>query len=163
LGFGGDVTVVQITSFGIDAFVEKLEGVTGRIGFATPALWTIVQDMQRVEEQVFLSQGRRGGGSWKFLSPEYRARKERQGESPLILIATGDLMESVTESEGRYSDVVVTNNIIVFGTSHPGAATQQFGDTSRNIPARPFLLRFTEYDRARWRRILLDYFLETTE
>lgn len=108
----------------------------------------VLPDMERIEYQVFKSQGRRGGGSWQFLSPETIATKVRKGESPLINIATGTLLTSVSEGAGfgndaPYSIREVTPTMLRFGSSAPGAKQSQ--------KHRPFL-RWTQFDAARWAR-----------
>lgn len=107
----------------------------------------VIPDMERIEHQVFNSQGRRGGGSWKFLSQETIDTKAREGLDPRINIATGAMMLSVTEGS-EFGDVPyavreVTPTGVKFGTTAPGAAqSQQY---------RVFL-RWTHFDTARWAR-----------
>lgn len=108
----------------------------------------VIPDMERIEYQLFKSQGRRGGGSWKFLSQETIDTKVRKGESPLINVATGAMLTSVSEGSGfagkpAFAVREVTPTWIKFGTTAPGSAqSQQF---------RPFL-RWTRFDVARWAR-----------
>lgn len=118
----------------------------------------VLPDMERVELELFRSQGRRGGGSWKFLSPETINAKARKGQNPLINIATGEMLRSLSDPEGQLSGLgggksgnairEVYPNMIRFGTSAPGAAESQ---TYRPI------IRFTKFDRARWARWFVRY------
>lgn len=113
----------------------------------------VIPDMERIEYQMFKSQGRRGGGSWKFLLPETIEAKVRKGQSPLINVATGALLTSVSEGYGfeakpEYAVRDVTPLYVKFGTFAPGAAQSQ--------KFRPFL-RFTKFDRARWARWFVVY------
>jgi len=112
----------------------------------------VIPDVERIEYQMFKSQGRRGGGSWRFLQPETIAAKVRKGESPMINIATGALLTSVSEGSGfdkpEYAIREVTPAMLRFGSSAPGAAESQ--------RERPFL-RFTHFDRARWARWFVQY------
>lgn len=149
------MTVVVIETLGIPVLQRKLRGMAERSEDVAPAFEIIATDIYRIEEQVFLSQGRRGGGSWQFLQPETLERKLARGGSPLILIDTGNLMESVTE-EGGENVLEIGPDTLVFGTTHPAARSMQFGDEERGIPARPFF-NFTEFDRQRWARIIRDW------
>lgn len=145
----------KIITFGDEVLVSKKLRSAAQSGVDTQApMRLIVADMFRIEEQVFKSQGRRSGGSWAQLKPETIRRK---GNSE-ILIETGDLFRSVTVPGARYQDVQVTRTIINFGTDRPGATTQQFGDASRGIRARPFL-RFTARDVERWTLILREHLM----
>lgn len=138
--------------FGATELRRKLQGIAARTFDPVPALELIAEDIRQVEKAVFSSQGRRGGGSWKFLDPK---TVERKG-SDIILIDTGALLRSVSEADSEYSDVYIDRSTLNFGTTHPAAKAMQFGDPKHNIPARPFL-RFTMFDHARWRRIIADY------
>lgn len=143
-----------IETFGFKRAVSLMEqmGVAASEG---QAFWhdEIIPDLLRLEYQTFVSQGRRGGGSWRFLQPETIARKVSAGLDPRINIATGALMESVTkgwgsESEPEYAVREVGPTFLRFGTRAPGAAESQ--------KFRPFL-RITRFDRARWARMWVRY------
>lgn len=143
----------KMVVFGEDKAALKLEESGAAAVDTISVMERILVDMFRVEEAVFSSQGRRGGGSWAGLKPETIKRKQ----SAVILVDTGELLRSVTEST---DDMRVTNTSIDFATSHPGAASQQFGDSSRGLPARPFI-RFTFYDLQRWESWITEHLTRT--
>src|SRR5438132_10488716 len=100
-----------------------------RMGFAaanaSPAFRSIANLIMEIEAQVFASQGRRGGGSWKRDTVDWLERKMRQRLDPRINIATGALMESVTEPGAEGQVLQITRNRLVFGSSLPYAAVTQ--------------------------------------
>lgn len=105
----------------------------------------IAVDMMIAEEELFASQGRRGGGSWKHIKPETAARKGSQ----LILIESGQLKDSLTKIGARFQILRIGNSEIEFGTDKPGADALHGGTKDGRLPARP-LLRFTPGDVNRW-------------
>lgn len=70
------------------------------------------------------------GAAWAPWSKRYA--KRREGEGGDLLFREGDLDESIQHFV-RGSDEVVVGSPMVY------AATHQFGDPGRGIPARPFL------------------------
>lgn len=74
------------------------------------------------------------GSAW---APHAPMTVRMYGPHP-ILILSGAMQEASTKTgvEGNYLDV--DDRSIVTGVNLPYAATHQFGDLDRNIPARPF-------------------------
>lgn len=124
-----------------------------------PALWEIREDIFRIIRINFISQGRRGGGSWKQLDPRTAAAKARRGQDPRILIATGKLMDSFTRRGSRYMRSAVNKDRIYLDTTLPYADTHQYGDQSRGIPTRPFI-RFLPQDKKRWVKMCESHLME---
>lgn len=118
-------------------------------GNLKPALTLVREDMFRVIRAQFTSQGRRGGGSWKFLDPKTIERKINKGLDPRILMARHRLMDSFTKRKSRYMRSKVTKDRITLSSTLPYADTHQYGDEDRGIPARPFI-KFLPNDRKRW-------------
>lgn len=140
---------LSIEILGVKQVQRQLFRGAERAGNMRPALWKVREDMFRVIRMTFQSQGRRGGGSWKQLDPETVARKIREGRDPKILYATHHLVDSLTVRGNRYMRSKVTRHDITLDTTLPYADTQQHGDESRGIVARPFI-HFTLRDRVRW-------------
>lgn len=70
---------------------------------------------------------------WPPLAPSYiKKLKAKSFGTPLVptLLRSGSLLNSIRMTADQHSATVWTDN--------PHAATHQFGDSSRNIPARPF-------------------------
>lgn len=136
----------------------------GRAAFNMfPAMEKISMEMLAAEEQLFISQGRRGGGSWARLKPDTVRKK---GSSKILYTEgahdkykpeppSGEniLFKSMTKVGARFQYLKVFKNSIHFGTNRPFAAVHQYGSPARKIPARPFL-RFTPGDVDRWNAIL---------
>jgi hypothetical protein len=135
---------IAFRTFGFTQTEEALLAME-RAAFDAIPFWReeVIPDMERVERQVFMSQGRRGGGSWKFLSPETVRTKASQGLDPRINIATGALLESVTHYHDVNAIREVTPARIKFGTYAPGGEQSQ---------KHRIFLRWTHYDVARWAR-----------
>jgi len=69
------------------------------------------------------------GTPWEPLDPAYQRRKKRRQDEILVLDAfLRDTLAAETDSQG-----------LEFGSALIYAATHQFGDPERGIPARPFL------------------------
>lgn len=117
----------------------------------------ILTKMMSIEDHVFSSQGRRGGGSWKRLTIEWLRRKHHAGLDTRILHMKGDLRRSLTERGSKYQIYEVTSSSLKFGSSRPGAQAHQEG--LGHMPKRPFI-KFTVRDRAEFRRILSRHITE---
>ena len=71
------------------------------------------------------------GGKWKPCSAEYAERRAKGRGGNKILQDTGVLRGSMVN---RW-----TTRVAQVSTQVPYAATHQYGDESRNVPARPFM------------------------
>jgi phage gpG-like protein len=139
--------------------IDKLQAKFETMGLASAdfsePFAKIVTDIYRIEESIFNSRGRRGGGSWKKLSPVTVRIKGHD----TILEDTGDLRDSLTQPNHRYQVLDIQNEHFIFGTSRPYAYVQQRGGSPSMIPPRSFI-RFMDEDLARWNRILLEHLTE---
>lgn len=112
----------------------------------------VAADIFRIEEAIFKSSGRRGGGSWKG---DKLDTLQRKGFPKKILVDSGSLKSSVTEPGANYQILHVNKLGIEFGTSRPYAAVHQFGHPYNNRPKRPFI-RFLPTDISRWSRWMIE-------
>jgi hypothetical protein len=146
-------TVIRVRAQGLKEWNDLLAGMSKRAIAPGPYLQEmIIPDIERIEEQMFLSQGRRGGGSWKRLTYPYMLKKIRLGQNTRINIAVGTMMDSLikqTDSSIRQ----IEGDLLTFGTYARGAAQSQ--------KFRP-IMRFTAYDRRRWGRLWLQYITQKT-
>ena len=117
----------------------------------SPAFRRIAIFMMAIEEEVFQSQGRRGGGSWKQLTPDWLERKAKLGWDPRINIARGDMMNSVTIWGAKGQRLDIWPDRMYFGSRLPQAEPSQ--------KYRPFM-KFTVADRERFTQIIGERFLE---
>jgi len=140
-----------------------------------PPFNRVYEDMMRIEEIIFFSSGRRGGGSWKRLSPVTIQRREQQGiYGDSILFATGQLFDSLTERSAKWQVKYIGKERMEFGTKRPNAWMHQEGyqfpskgnRPGRRIPKRPFI-KFLDSDFDRWQswitKYLTDMFGKETE
>ena len=153
----------QLLDFGTAQRVANKQRISGEkaLNFL-PVMEIIAVDMLKIEEIIFQSQGRRGGGRWKRLSEDTLKRK---GGDQRILFTSGHegygsgtdaLFRSVTKPGAPDQILKVFKSTIHFGTKRKYAARQQFG--GGGIPARPFI-RFLPSDVARWDRWFLEHVL----
>jgi hypothetical protein len=88
-----------------------------------------------IEAQIFQGQGRRGGGSWKQLTPAWLNRKIENGLDPRIGHATLALRRAFTVREAEHQRLVATSQSLTISSSLPQAVPQQrerpFVDFSR--------------------------------
>ena len=96
---------------------------------ARPALLEIGEYLTESTEQRFADQVDPDGNSWKALSPKYASKKKRNAD--LILVLNTYLGSTIAKN--------ATNTSVEVGSNLIYAATHQFGDDERNIPARPFI------------------------
>jgi phage gpG-like protein len=127
------------------------------VGHMKPALEIISEDLFRVVEATFQSQGRRGGGSWKQLSEKWAKYKEAHDLDPRILYAREYLVDSMTVRGDPAQDLRITNKTLHLGSYLPYAHLQNYG--GGKVPARPYI-DFTEHDLRRWVKICEDYLIE---
>jgi phage virion morphogenesis protein len=88
------------------------------------------------------------GDPWAPLNNAYRARKLKKKGHDRILIYDGFLKDTLTYD--------ATDAELRFGSNRIYAATHQFGDPARHIPARPFL-GFSAADLAELEDILAEH------
>lgn len=138
-----------------EKLAEKLTAGASTAVDTFPAMFKITEDMLRIEGEIFGSQGRRGGGSWKALQPDTAKRK---GDTK-ILMGTQDesLFKSLTIRGAQFQILNVDNTVIEFGTERPYAYVHQTG-SAWHIPRRPFL-KFLPTDIDRWSNMLLDHLI----
>lgn len=110
----------------------------------------VIPDMERIEQQLFSSQGRRGGGSWAGLSSATIATKVRKNQDPRINIADGNLLYTLEDSDAPYAIRRIDGFSLFFGSKSPGAAQSQ--------EHRP-ILKFTKFDHRRWAKWFVEYVL----
>lgn len=112
---------------------RRLAELRNEVASAFPALLDALgaeietQTRRRIREEKTGSDGE----EWAPWSERYAARREGRGGS--LLLRDGHLDDSIQHFVRHGSDEVVVGSTMVY------AATHQFGDPDRGIPARPFL------------------------
>ena len=133
--------------------IKQAQLRTERLGAAAYDLtdaWELILEMFfGIEEATFSSQGRRGGGSWAQDTPEWLARKAREGLDPRINFATTALYTAMTTRGAEGQIIEVLPQSLKFGTDLPQAGPSQAN--------RPFI-KTTETDRLRMREIIAAHF-----
>lgn len=117
-----------------------------RLNNLKPAFKNIGEHLTRTTDRRFELEG--GSPKWTPLKPKTIAEKRRNRRRAKILQRTGTMRVTL-----RY---FVTAKGLMFGSSMVYAATHQYGDDRRNIPARPFL-QITDEDRRAISEIINDH------
>lgn len=139
-----------VRALGIKQVSTKFERMGVASVSAKPAMESVADLMFRIFGQVFESQGRRGGGSWKRDSAEWLLRKQRAGLDPRIGHASLALRRAMSIRGEANQRLEVTHTLVHLSTDLPYAATEQ--------RHRPFV-KFTKYDKAEMRRIVRDHLI----
>lgn len=128
---------ILIESSGEEAVERDLLGLADRAEDARPVLRRVAEMMRLAEIAWFDSEGE---GSWPALAESTVLAKDSGGLPPEMLVASGELRDSLTK-EGGANIEFITLNELIFGTEDPVAGFHQKG--TRNMPARP-PLHFSE-------------------
>ena len=120
----------------------------------SPAWAEMLEYFFWMEDSVFTSQGRRGGGSWAEDSTEWLARKAREGLDPRVNFATWALYDAMTELGAEGQIVEITPNSLRFGTDLPEAGPSQRFRT---------FIKPTESDRMAMGNIIKHHFVRAWE
>ena len=111
---------------------RALRRIAGALADPSPAMRAIATHLADRAEDAFETEASPGGMPWPALKPATERARKRSGHVPItILQRSGALVRSILAD---WSDTEA-----VAGTNLVYAATHQFGDPERNIPARPFL------------------------
>ncbi len=145
---------------GVPGFRElqrELQEVAERGGDPRPALREVGDDYREAQAGNFARGGR---PRWKPLSPEYAARKARQGRGSQVGVATGGLRDSLTREGDRYHLNRVRRDVLEVGTRNPvvNLFNSQHGG-GRNQPKRKVQV-LTPAMRRTWLRWVQDYLVE---
>lgn len=125
---------------------RDISGLIKRLKDPKPALNEVGLYMVRSTLKTFRMQGH--PEKWKpvqqrRLDRRAAASRQKSGKSVRghkILQDTGNLRGSIAPASGHPDIWEVTDKYVMIGTNVKYAATHQYGDPSRNIAARPFLL-----------------------
>lgn len=130
------------SSLSLDELTKALTDLGKPVSFA-PVIKQVRQVLIGGTKTHFDSEETPDGQRWPPLKrPRNRKRdrsKKRRGRGDKVLNDTGLLRTSVTASQSQGHFEETTDHSIEWGTNLDYAATHQFGDPRRNIPAREFL------------------------
>lgn len=114
-----------------EPLARRLEGLRERIGAGLPDLLHALGGVvaSQVHGRIRETKAAPDGTRWPLWSPRYEAT--RHGGHGLLM-GEGDLDESIQH-------FLTGPDTVVIGSPLVYAATHQFGDEGRGIPARPFL------------------------
>ena len=129
---------------GTEEVHRLLRDLKAVVGDLTPAFRSIGETLLNSTRARFTSERAPDGAPWAPLDPRTIRRKKNADK---ILTEHGELRGTLTYDAGPHE--------LVVGSPEKYAATHQFGDESRNIPARPFL-GLSAADRDKIERIVRD-------
>ena len=147
-------------SINSQAVEDSLDLLQVQLGDLSPAMGLIAQDFRQMVADQFASAGAAGGTPWAALAPATLKRKRGGGA---ILVASGALLDSLTDSGSPDHVESIDNLSIEIGTDLGYAEFQQtgagwgFGQTSlppaprqgHGVPMRPLLV-LTAGRQGRW-------------
>ena len=111
---------------------RALRRIAGALADPSPAMRAIATRLADRAEDAFETQASPGGMPWPALKPATERARNKSGHVPItILQRSGALVRSIL-ADWSPTEAVAGTNLVY-------AATHQFGDPERNIPARPFL------------------------
>jgi phage gpG-like protein len=145
---------LEVKIFGTERVNRQLFRGALAVGNMQPALEEVADDMMYAIQQNFNSQGRRGGGSWKFLDKNTINEKARKGQEPFILIATGALYDSMTQRGDSNQRLEVTDHYVSLSSELSYADIHVTG--GEHMPKRDYTQLLTS-DRLRWVAICEGY------
>jgi len=148
---------LDIEILGVQEVKYELLNGARAAGNMKPVLDDVADDMMRVIGINFSSEGRRGGGSWQFLSASRMRQKIKKGYPPDILIATGALHDSMTQRDDPDQHLQVTGTSIELSSYVPYAAAH--ADGTGRLPKRDFT-EFLYSDQERWVGMCETYLLD---
>lgn len=139
-----------VRALGIKQVNTKFERMGYAAVHAEPAMESVATLMMRIFAQIFNSQGRRGGGSWRRDTMEWLERKQRLGLDPRINHASQALRRSLTERGAEHQTLEITPFSVDLGTDLEYAAAVN--------RVRPFV-KFGQRDRLEMRAVVRDYLM----
>jgi hypothetical protein len=145
--------IVTARVFGAEVLSKQLGRGKQKAVNMKSGLDEVADDMLRIFGINITSGGRRGGGSFAALDPKYVASKVSSGYSAKPLIATRDLLTSVSKRGAEYQHLEVDAKSILFASTLPYAEIQQHG--GRGIKPRDYL-KILPTDIKRWGNLLED-------
>lgn len=135
----------------------QLDRTLARVGAnvedATPAWEKIADRFAAFESRQFASEGRAGSGGWAPLSPRYAAWKAKRFPGQPILVATGELRQSLTQRPFGIEEI--TPQSLTMGSGVEYGAYHQRGD---GVPQRK-PIDLPESERREWVRILQQHIM----
>lgn len=135
----------QIDIDGMPAFDRAFNRLANIDDFR-PVWGEVIAEFHQIEVEQFDSEGSASGARWSPLSPVYSEYKEIQFPGKPILQATGDLRDSLTDTEALGAVVRPSPHELIVGSSVPYAIFHQRG--TRRMPRRP-PINFNETQRRR--------------
>jgi phage gpG-like protein len=116
----------------------------------------LVDDITEIEERIFSSGGRRGGGMWRRPTMAWQRRKSRMQGDPRTLHSSRRLRRSVTYrgNPEMFLRINGREGTLQFGSKVPYARAHQKG--LGHMPKRPFI-KFLKTDHARFAKKISKY------
>lgn len=145
------MTLFEFKALGIQQAARRFTRMGAAAIDIAPAWEEIIQYFFYIEDAVFQSQGRRGGGEWPALTADWLAQKARLGWDPRINFATWALYDSMTQLGADGQRIIQGPTTLEIGSNLPEAAPAQ--------AHRPFI-KLTPQDRFTMAELIGHYFKE---
>lgn len=123
-------------------------------------VWPDIQeDFIEGERRIFKEQ-RTTKGKWKKLSQPYRSRKAKRFPGRGIMVATGNLMGSLTKAKHPNHFFVASKKGMTIGTAVPYAGYHQNPSASSHLPKRE-LIRLRREQKTRWPKLIHQFIVKS--
>jgi phage gpG-like protein len=147
---------VTVKPLGIREVQQQLNDIAERGMDPRPVLYRVAE-MFREDQRANFARG--GRPKWKPVSPEYAARKAREGKGSQVGLYSGDLKYSLINKRDPYNLEVVKKDRLRMGTTNPVANLFGGKHTGRKQPRRkPFAL--TPSRRREFLQVVQDYLVD---
>ena len=147
----------EVLIFGEQALATKFTRMGDDALDASPAFDNVAEYLFKITDTTFNSQGRRGGGSWRMLTPKWAKYKAKRGWDTRILHQFGNLRESVTRRGAKGQILDIRPQSLLFGSDLEYAARHQFGVPGKT-PKREFV-KVTKNDTMKIRDLIRDHLM----
>lgn len=145
---------ISITVTGEEKVARRIMRVGDRGYDMRPVLELISDDWDRIADDQFETEGRRGGRRWHGLSDARIKQKAAKNLDPRILHATLVLRRSMTKRGAKGSIRRIGPHDLLRGTSIFYA--QYHHEGTARLPIRPIYV-FKHSDRAAWHDVMTDF------
>lgn len=167
----------RIITFGAKHAATTLTDIGNRAVNARPAFEEIYLTILDIVDEIFDTEGERGGHEpWLGLTPGHLRFKRKRNKDLRILREDGDLHASVTQFRHPQQFLRIGQDHIQFKSKVPfadvhykgqkkkgvGSRTPGTGAFNRGIPARPFIF-FNEQDRRAFAKEILTHLIKSNQ
>jgi phage gpG-like protein len=138
---------IRVEGYGETIVDRELVKFHDRLDSPMEALKLVAKMLREIVEQQFASEGAHASGGWPPLAASTIQQKAALGLDPHILVATGDLRESLTNKHSPNAIERLLGDTLVFGSKVEYGIYHQSSRPRKRLPYRP-PIALTQQDKA---------------